>query len=338
MATTNTEAARYEKRRTAVEAVARGEAVADVARMLGIPRRTVFHWVALYRSGGLHALQEGKRSGRPRKVSGEVMEWLYTAITKGDPRQFQLEFCLWTLALVRTLLKQRFDIEISKSGVSRLLRHLGLSAQHPLFRSHKQDPAAVQRYLKRRFPQIVALAKKKGAAILFVDEAGVRADQNRGTTWGKVGETPVVQANGARFSLGLISAVGSRGEMYFEVFEGRMNGTRFVEFLQRLHLDVGRPIIVILDNVSYHKSGLVKKFIRSRKGDIIAHYLPEYSPELNPDELVWNSLKARLSRLFIETKAQLRAEVERLLLGIRNDRKLITSFFRLATTKYALMP
>jgi transposase len=192
--------------------------------------------------------------------------------------------------------------------------------------------------LKRRFPQIVALAKKKGAAILFVDEAGVRPDQNRGTTWGKVGETPVVKANGSRFSLGLISAVGSRGELYFEVFEGRMNGARFVEFLQRLHRDIGRPIIVILDNVSYHRSRPVKKFIRSQKGGIIAHYLPEYSPELNPDEQVWNSLKARLSRLFIATKAQLRAEVERVLSEIRSDRKLVTSFFRLATTKYAAVP
>ena len=122
-------AAKYEKRKNAVEAVMRGEPVSVVARVHAAPQRTIFGWLARYRAGGWHALEEGRRSGRPRKVSAETMQWLYQAITLGDPRQFQLVFCLWTLNIVRTVLKKEKGVELSKSAVCRLLQYMGLTPQ-----------------------------------------------------------------------------------------------------------------------------------------------------------------------------------------------------------------
>jgi transposase len=155
--------------------------------MLKVSLRTVFHWLARYRNGGQHALQEGHRSGRPRKLDVEVMRWLYQAITKHDPRQYDFPFHLWTLGLVRVLLKRKFGIELSKSGVSRLLRHLGLSPQRPIYKSYKQNPKAMKKYLEEIFPGLLEQAQRAGAIIYFVDEAAVRSDAHRGTTWGKIG-------------------------------------------------------------------------------------------------------------------------------------------------------
>jgi transposase-like protein len=56
--------AKFEMRKKAVEAVRSGEPVAVVARVLGVPHRTVFHWLSKYRQGGLHNLREEARSGR----------------------------------------------------------------------------------------------------------------------------------------------------------------------------------------------------------------------------------------------------------------------------------
>ena len=70
-------AALYERRKNVVEAVQRGESVSVVARTHNVPLRTIFGWLARYRQGGWHALREGRRSGRPRKVTGELMQWLY---------------------------------------------------------------------------------------------------------------------------------------------------------------------------------------------------------------------------------------------------------------------
>src|SRR3990172_9588737 len=64
----------YEKRRMAVEALSQGEVASDVARVMKIPRRTLFNWIARYRHGGEHALQDRHKSGRPRKAEAKVLQ------------------------------------------------------------------------------------------------------------------------------------------------------------------------------------------------------------------------------------------------------------------------
>jgi len=308
-----------------VDAVSAGEPVSVVARVFHLPHRTLFSWLARYRHGGYDALREGQRSGRHRKVNAEVMQWLYHAITLGDPRQYQLPFCLWTLALVRQLLKREFGIELSKSGVSRLLGHLGLSPQRPIYKSYKRDPKEMRKYLDKTFPGVRARARRIGAMIYFVDEAAVRSDAHRGTTWGKIGQTPEVADSSDRFSLKLISAVSPRGDMKFSSFEGRMNGHRFVEFLKKLRVDAGRPIVVIADNASYHTGGAVRRYVAESQGEVAVANLPTYSPELNPDEQVWNHAKARLAKLFVATKEEFKAALFSIMLSIQRTSALLPS-------------
>jgi len=327
-------AALYEKRKNAVSAVQAGEPVKLVARVHQVPERTVFGWLARYRAGGWHALQEQKRSGRPRKVSAEVMHWLYDAITLGDPRQYQLAFCLWTLNIIRVVLKKEHSVELSKSAVCRLLQQLGLTPQRPLYRSYKQDPQELEKYLKRTFPQLKRLAQKLGAEIYFVDESAVRSDHHRGTTWGVIGQTPVVEDSGDRFGLKLISAVSPRGDMRFAVIEGRMNSDTFIAFLKKLHRDAGKPIIVIADNASYHGSQKVQRFAREQ-GEIHLGYLPKYAPALNPDEQVWNHAKARLAKLFIDSAETMNRCVLNIMRSIQKEAKLVRSFFQMKDTRYA---
>jgi len=332
---TAAEELRYRKRSEAVAAVRRGEKVADVARIHGVDIGTLFRWLARYRSGGEDALREGKRAGRPRKIDEKLMRWLHKAITHDSPQQHKFPFCLWTLGIIRSLLKRKFSVELSKSGISRLLAHLGLSPQRPIYRSYQRDPKAIERYLKRSFPQIRALARKRGAVIYFVDEAAVRADSHRGTTWGKIGQTPVVEDSGGRFSINLISAVSPRGDMKFRTFEGRMNEDKYLEFLTELLRDTGKPIIVIADNASYHSGKFAKKCAQKSDGKVTLFHLPAYSPELNPDEQVWNHSKARLGKVFVQTKEHLVNEVRNILKSIQMSRSLIRSFFQMKDTRYA---
>ena len=334
---------RETRRKEIVKAiVVRGEEIATVVRVFNVPERTVFDWLSRYRAGGWHALGEGKRNGRPRKVDGATMSWLYNAITLGDPRQFQLPFCLWTLEIIRRILKQTHGIELSKSAVSRLLNHMGLSPQRPIYRSYKRDPKLLEKYLKSAFPEIKRRAKRLGARIFFVDEAAVRSDSHHGTTWAPIGQTPAVEDSGDRFTLKLISAVSARGDMRFSFIEGRMNSDRFIEFLRRLRSDAGGPIIVIADNASYHKSKKVMALAdgcaeSGEEGEgIHMALLPTYCPELNPDEQVWNHAKRRLGKLFVITKQEMKSALTAIMLSIQKTKSLVCSFFQLTDTKYAL--
>lgn len=221
------------------------------------------------------------------------------------------------------------------SAPRRLLKHLGLSPQRPIYRSYKRDPEEMKKYLDKTFPGLRAKARRMGAAIYFVDEAAVRSDAHRGTTWGKIGETPAVQDSGDRFSIRLISAVSPRGDMKFSSFTGTMDGTRFVNFLKKLHADVGRPLIVIADNARYHTGGVVQRYVKQTRGQVTVAGLPKYSPELNPDEQVWNHAKARLAKLFVATKDEFKAALSSILFSIQRSTDLILSFFQLPDTQYA---
>jgi transposase len=328
---------RNKKREGVVEAIIiRREPVHLVRRIYNIRERTIFNWLSLYRSGGWDALKEGARSGRPRKLSSEDMKWVYDAVTLGNPENYKFEFCLWTLNILRALIKKDRGITLSKSAVSRLLGHLGLSPQRPIYKSYKQDPRKIEQYLSESFPEAVAQAQKMGAAVFFVDEASVRSDAHRGFSWGKIGETPVVRNSGGRFGLKVISAVTPRGDMRFSFIEDKMNSKKFIEFLKKLHRDAGAPILVITDNARYHHSKETQKFVKSRNGKILLEFLPAYSPELNPDEQVWNHAKRRLSQQSIFNKADMKRHLVSILRSIQKQTSLIKSFFRMPDTKYIL--
>jgi transposase len=326
--------ARFEKRKAVVEAVQRGEAVAVVARVHGVAVSNVFRWLTWVNAKGMAGLRDDVRSGRPSKLDPATMQWLYKALTGGSPRQFYLDFALWTLAIVRSLLIDHKGIELDKSTISRLMKKLGLSPQVPLYRSYRQSQSKVRYYLKQRYPKAVQWAKEQGAIIFFADESRVRADGHSGTTWAPIGETPVVADSGDRFG---ISAVSAQGQMYFECFETKMESQRFIDFLKNLRKSAGKPILAIVDGGSYHKSKAVKEFLKSEGANVGIRVilLPPYSPELNPDEQVWNQAKRRLGKMSINTRKALREAVERTLNVIQNSISLVQSFFKLQNTKYA---
>jgi len=328
---------RNQRRRDVVEAIViRQEPVHLVRRVFDLPERTIFNWLSLYRSGGWHALKEGARSGRPRKVSADDMKWIYQAVTRGNPLQYQFEFCLWTLNALRALIQRERGITLSKSAVSRLLGHLGLTPQRPTYKAYQQDPKKIRRYLDETFPEAVAQAKAMGALIFFVDEASVRSDAHRGLTWGKRGETPVLESGGGRFGLSVISAVSPRGDMRFSFIEKRMNSKKFIDFLRKLYRDAGQPILVITDNARYHHSKETQAFIEKQEGKIQLIFLPAYTPELNPDEQVWNHAKRLLAQRFIFTEYDMKRYLRAILHSLQRQKSLIQSFFRMTNTRYIL--
>lgn len=198
-------------RQLAVKAVGEGQSVASVAAALGMNVRTVFRWLANFASGGQKALLAKPIPGRPPKLSAEEMAWIGQTVREKNLLQCRFEFALWTLGLIRELVRQHFGKTLSVGAMSRVMKILGFSVQRPLYRAWQQDPVLVERWRKEEFPAIVAHAKRVSATIYFADESGMRSDHHAGTTWAPVGQTPVVSATGARFSLNMISAVSPRG-------------------------------------------------------------------------------------------------------------------------------
>ncbi|MDJ0823670.1 MAG: IS630 family transposase [Paracoccaceae bacterium] len=312
----------------AVERVEAGESPEVVIQALGMSRARIYEWLAAYREGGYEALKAKKLFGRPPKLTGKDLDQLYRIVTTKNPMQLKFFYALWTRSMVREVIRDKFGVRLSDVSVGRLLRKLGLSAQKPLRRAYQQDPEAVDRWVKEEYPQIRKLAKREKAQIFFADEASVRSDYHSGTTWAPRGETPVVPSTGARFSLNLVSAVSPRGEMRFMTVDGRMNAAKFIEFLQRLMKGAENPIFLIVDGHPTHRALKVRKFIASTQGKLRLFFLPPYSPELNPDESVWNYVKNHhVGKATITGPDQFRALVLGTLWRMQRMPALIRSFF-----------
>ena len=181
-----------------------------------------------------------------------------------------------------------------------------------------------------------ALAKKQRAVVFFADESGVRSDFHAGTTWGIRGKTPVVRHTGKRFHLNMLSAISAKGELRFMTSRKRLSAALFIEFLRRLITNYPKKIFLVVDGLPAHKAKSVHRFVHQVKDRLRLFFLPPYSPEINPDELVWNDVKNHgVARTLIRAPRDLhRAVSSRLRLLQKNPGK-VRAFFQMETTRYA---
>ena len=264
------------------------------------------------------------------------MAWIYNTVATKDPRQVKFPFALWTSMMVAELIWRQFHTRLSRASVCRLMNQLGLSPQKPLWRAFQKDPERVEKWVKEEYPRILALAQKQKADIFFGDEAGIRSDFHSGKTWAARGKTPIVYTTGARFSCNMISAISPRGAMRFMLVEGKLTSDCFIDFLKRLIHNWPRPVFLIIDSHPVHKSAAVSKFVASTENRLQLFHLPPYSPELNPDEQVWNHLKNHgVGNQPMAGPDHLKHLVLSHLRKLQKLPSLVSSFFRLPETTYA---
>jgi transposase len=324
-------------RERAVRSVQDGESPEVVARVLGVNRSTMYGWLAQYRRGGWGALKAKPLFGRPPKLDGKKMKWIYNTVTQKNPLQLKFAFALWTREMVAKLIKDKFNIALSLVSVGRLLAQLGITCQKPLHRALERNDALVQQWLKQEYPKIKALAQREKADIYFGDAAHMRSDHHAGRTWGKKGETPVVASTGARYRMSLISAITSRGLMRFMIkAKGGVNADVFIEFLKRLMIGSKNKVFLIVDRGPAHVAKRTKAFVADLSGRLRLFYLPPYSPDRNPDELVWKHLKAdTVWRTSVTGFDDFKDKARSSMFSLQRNPAKIRSFYQKPSLKYA---
>jgi transposase len=214
------------------------------------------------------------------------------------------------------------------------LHQLDLSCQTPCYRALEQDRAKVEQFLEVKFPKIQRLAEKRGADIAVEDEAGVGIRTRSGRPWGEVGQPPEVAVSDQRGGYNVLSIITATGEWRYSLEEKNINGERYVEFLQQILHGRTRPLIIIADQASFHQSAVVHEFVRAHRTQIRLFFFPTHSPELNPDEQVWNELKHRqLGKQPIKNKTDLKKRIRSILKSLQYKAEKVRSFFQLPDTK-----
>ena len=115
------EEARYVHRLHAVFVVLLGKSTVEAGKLLGVPQRTVAHWVIAFRERGLDGLREEEKPGRPGVLNPRQQKALRSALRK-SPTDVGLTGRRWTGALVAEFLRKRHGIELTMRHCRRLLR------------------------------------------------------------------------------------------------------------------------------------------------------------------------------------------------------------------------
>lgn len=263
-------------------------------------------------------------------------DWLKQTVLESTPEMFGYDTNLWTCDLLAQLLLERYGVRVAGVTVNQHLHRLDLTNQKPRYVPREQDAAAIEHFVTEKFPKIQRFANKIGADIGFEDEAGVDLREHSGKTWGARGVRPDVSVTGTRGRLNVLSVVTAKGKLNYHVTENKINSVEYIEFLKRLIKERERPIILIIDRASFHCSKLTRYFVCRHRHQIRLFYLHAYSPQINPDEHVWEETKdKKLRRQSIKNKQDLKMHLSSALKSLQNRVERVKSFFHLPETLYA---
>lgn len=121
------------------------------------------------------------------------------------------------------------------------------------------------------------------------------------------------------------------------VTDQRVNAATFIDFLRRLLVNAERPIYLVLDGHPVYRSKKVRDFVEAQDRKLKLFFLPPYSPELNPDELVWNVIKGQVSgRTVVEDKQTRRRLVRDALMRLQRSTEKLKKLFHGPNVAYIL--
>ena len=292
-----------------------------------------------HRQGGWKAVPVsagGRPKGSGRLLSPDEEQEVQRLIQDRTPDQLKMSYALWTRQAAGELIETRYAIRSPVRTVGKYLKRWGYTPQRPLKKAYEHSPAAVGQWLDKKYPEIAKRAKLEGAEIHWGDETGLRSDDVRGRGYAPKGQTPVLRVSACREDLSVISTVTNKGEMRWKVFSGALNAKILIGFLARLVRQRKDKIFLILDNLRVHHSKLVKRWLAENAEKIEVFYLPSYSPEFNPDELLNSDLKQRVTTVApARTKRSLTRTAVGTIRSIQKQPQRVRSYFQQKDVRYA---
>jgi len=227
-------------------------------------------------------------------------------------------------------------VSYSERGIRAMMHRLGFSPQKPIKLAYQKDEAKVKIWLEETYPKIKAQASHEGARIYWGDEMTIQSRDNRGRTYGLIGQTPAIKKSTISFKCNILAAISPSGFMNWMVFEDNFDSKKLVEFIRRLIRQIKQKIYLILDNHGVHHSKKVKDYVEKYKDRIKIFYLPPYCPELNPQELVNQDVKANANNFKkLISKENLTINIRYCLTKIQFNEFKIMNFFKKKEVLYA---
>jgi transposase len=273
---------RVVKRAAALLAVAHGETYQTISETLRVDRESIRLWVNAFLLKKLDSLKYKKSPGRPPKLTKSQRDTLAQFIEDG-PEQ---------AGFPGAFIQEKFGVFYSVHYLSQLLKNMGFSYQKARFVSGHLNPEKRSEWRAQTWPQILRLARDKGASILFGDEASFPQWGTLTYTWARRGVQPTVETSGKRKGYKIFGLIDyATGRLFSKAQEGRFNSLSYAAFLREVLAQTNQHLILIQDGARYHTSKAMQQFFAEHSDRLTVYQLPSYSPDYNPIEKLWKKIK-----------------------------------------------
>ena len=192
----------------------------------------------------------------------------------------------------------------------------GLAIQKKSSRAIEQDRPDVKRQRRDWRESQESIDPQR---LVFLDETGLKTDLTRLRGWALGGNRLVEAVPGGKWETStLIQAVALDGTRAAMVLDGPINATCFAGFCDWLLAPALHPgDLVVMDNLSSHRSAMAIEAIESVGARVV--YLPPYSPDLNPIEMIFSKVKQLFRALKPRTFRQIVEQAKQVLTQVTLD-------------------
>jgi transposase len=286
------EVGRVSQRAQMVLLSGRQQTVPQIAMIFEVSRATVRFWLKRFNQGGPAGLYDDERQGRPRKVTPEVKQQLAEWM-EDDPGTAGFLATCWTVAMLTLALLKRVGVQVSPSTLRAVLHELGLAWRRPRLRMpDKLDPdkAAKQWAIAK-----AVITASPETVVVYGDETRLQLLPLLRAMWQWVGEQVRIPTPGTNVTRTILGALNIRSGQWSYLIRPRNTAQDFIAFLEHLLTTYPAvPILLIVDNFSSHKAGVVTAWLQANPR-LQVLFLPTYCSHLNPVEPIWLRLKGDLA-------------------------------------------
>jgi transposase len=324
----------------AVESVvSHGLTQTKASEIFGFSRTSMCKYIKEYKSKQDESFRYEKRGlkvGMRRKMEITQEEELIRDILTNTPDQLGLNYTLWNSKVVQEYISLKYSLSYNRRSIRKIMTRLGFSSQKPIKLAYQRDPKKIEAWLSDIYPKIKLRTMQEGARIYWGDEMGVQSIDNRGRTYGLKGEKPIIKKTGSRFKCNMLAAISPQGFMHWMVFKDNFTSEKFISFLGRLVRQIKQKVFLIVDNHKVHHSKKVKTYVGKHKDKLEVFYLPPYCPDMNPEELVNQDVKANFGNFkAVKSMNDLAINLRHYLTKLQFNQFKIRKFFTKKETSYS---
>lgn len=268
-----------------------GWSVVSISQALRVHECTITRYIKDYLK---HQKLEEKKGGSSSFLSAEQSDLLISHLSN--------HLYHYTHEIV-AYVESRWGVKYTVPGLNKWLHRNGFSYKKPKGRPYKADEKSQVRFiddynaLKERL--------KPTEPLFFMDSVHPSQSTKLSYGWIRKGETVEISTTASRTRMNIVGAINLNdiGGALIADYE-TINGKAIEDFLTKLRKKhpIEHQVHIILDRAGYHRSESLRE--RATALNIELHYLPAYSPNLNPIERLWKVMNehARNNRFFASPK------------------------------------